>query len=93
MIIRAGGRDYERVELSEITLAVADEQHVSQTAAMARRLLNKNHPGGDDYEVQVPLELLAQAEREKQVWNLVLGSIAGIPLLGESGRASCRERV
>jgi putative ABC transport system permease protein len=81
VIIRAGGRDYERVELSEITLAVADEQHVSQTAAMARRLLNKNHPGGDDYEVQVPLELLAQAEREKQVWNLVLGSIAGISLL------------
>jgi putative ABC transport system permease protein len=29
----------------------------------------------------VPLELLRQAEREKRIWNLVLGSIAGISLL------------
>ena len=29
----------------------------------------------------MPLELLAQAEREKRIWNLVLGSIAGISLL------------
>ncbi|HIM31824.1 MAG TPA: FtsX-like permease family protein [Planctomycetes bacterium] len=81
VIVRAGSREYERVELSEITLAVSDELLVSQTAAMARRLLKKHHPGGDDFEVQVPLELLAQAEREKQIWNMVLGSIAGISLL------------
>ena len=29
----------------------------------------------------MPLELLRQAEREKRIWNLVLGSIAGISLL------------
>ncbi len=34
-----------------------------------------------DFEIQVPLELLRQAEREKRIWNLVLGSIAGISLL------------
>jgi len=79
--VRAGGRDYERLELSEITLVVGNEEMVSQTAAMARQLLKKHHPGADDYEVQVPLELLAQAEREKRIWNIVLGSIAGISLL------------
>ncbi len=31
--------------------------------------------------MQVPLELMNQAEREKRLWNLVLGSIAGISLL------------
>ncbi len=81
VIIRAGGRDFERVELSEITLAVRDESLVSQTAEMARTLLKRRHPHTVDYEVQVPLELLRQAEREKRVWNLVLGSIAGISLL------------
>jgi putative ABC transport system permease protein len=44
-------------------------------------MLAQSHGGKKDYEVQVPLELLNQAEREKRLWNLVLGSIAGISLL------------
>jgi len=81
MIVRAGSREYERNQLSEITLTVRDENLVSQTAAMARKLLRRTHPAGEDYEIQVPLELLRQAEHEKRIWNLVLGSIAGISLL------------
>jgi putative ABC transport system permease protein len=81
MIIRTGGRDFERTQLSEITLTLHDETLVSQTAAMARKLLEQAHPGKEDYEIHVPLELLRQAEREKRIWNLVLGSIAGISLL------------
>lgn len=67
--------------MSEITLTISDENYVSQTAAMARRLLDMDHSESDDYEIHVPLELLRQAEREKEIWNLVLGSIAGISLL------------
>ena len=81
MILRAGSREFERTELSEITLTVNDEDLVSQTAAMARKLLHMTHPRDEDYEIQVPLELLHQAEREKRIWNIVLGSIAGISLL------------
>ena len=73
--------EFERTELSEITLTVNNEALVSQTANMARKLLRAHHVGDDDYEVQVPLELLRQAEQEKRIWNLVLGSIAGISLL------------
>ena len=43
MIVRSGGTDYERTQLSEITLTVEDEMFVSQTAAMARKLLHQNH--------------------------------------------------
>jgi putative ABC transport system permease protein len=81
MILSAGSRSFERIQLSEITLTVHDENTVSQTAAMARKILEKDHPDADDYQVQVPLELLRQAEQEKRIWNLVLGSIAGISLL------------
>ena len=81
MIVRAGSREYERNQLSEITLTVWNEAQVSQTAAMARVLLNETHPGGRDFEIQVPLELLQQAEEEKRIWNVVLGCIAGISLL------------
>jgi putative ABC transport system permease protein len=81
MIVRAGSRDYERTQLSEITLTVHDETLVSQTAAMARKVLQQRHSLAEDFEIQVPLELLRQAENEKRIWNLVLGSIAGISLL------------
>jgi putative ABC transport system permease protein len=81
MIVRAGGRDFERTQLTEVTLTLQDENLVSQTADMARKLLQQTHTGKQDYEIQVPLELLRQAEREKRIWNLVLGSIAGISLL------------
>jgi putative ABC transport system permease protein len=48
---------------------------------MARRILAKDHPKHNDYELVVPLELLQQAKREKRIWNMVLGSIGGISLL------------
>ena len=81
MIVRSGSEEYERNQPSEITLAVENEKYVSATASMARSLLQRSHPEGNDFEIQVPLELLQQAEREKRIWNLVLGSIAGISLL------------
>jgi putative ABC transport system permease protein len=81
MIVRAGSREFERTQLSEITLTVREEKYVSQTADMARKLLNQTHTKGDDFEIQVPLELLNQAQKEKWIWNIVLGSIAGISLL------------
>ena len=81
VIQKGGDRDYEKTQLSEITLMVKDETVVSQTAEMARSILKKGHPNKIDYEVQVPLELMQQAEKEKRIWNIVLGSIAGISLL------------
>ncbi len=81
LVASTGSMSLEKTQLSEITLSVTDENLVSQTAAMAKKLLKASHPKNDDFEVQVPLELLQQAEREKRVWNLVLGSIAGISLL------------
>ncbi len=77
----SGGRSFEQTELSEITLTVREERYVSQTAEMARQLLQRSHPEAKDFSIQVPLELLAQAMEEKRMWNMVLGSIAGISLL------------
>ena len=81
VIARAGSREYQKTELSEITLTVKDEGLVSQTADMAKKILSTTHTKGDDFEIKVPLELLRQAEKEKRIWNIVLGSIAGISLL------------
>ncbi len=78
---KVAAAEYKKIQLSEITLSVSDERYVKATAAMARKILEQTHPKAEDFEVQVPLELLQQAEHERQIWNLVLGSIAGISLL------------
>ncbi|MCA9199358.1 MAG: ABC transporter permease [Planctomycetales bacterium] len=80
-ISSAGSRSFERTELNEITLKVVDSAQVSQTAAMVRKLLEQSHPMANDFRMVIPLELLQRAEEEKRIWNIVLGSIAGISLL------------
>ena len=80
-ISSAGSRSFERTQLNEITLQVADSQRVSQTAGMVRVLLEQTHPNQDDFRLVIPLELLKRAQEEKRIWNLVLGCIAGISLL------------
>jgi putative ABC transport system permease protein len=77
----AGSLDLERTQLAEIILVARDSGLVPATAQMARSLLDVAHRRDQDYEIQVPLELLARAENEKFLWNLVLGSIAGIALV------------
>jgi putative ABC transport system permease protein len=80
-IVSAGSRTYERNQLSEIAISVRSEEMVPQTAEMVRSLISTKHKTDNEYEVVVPLELLQQAEHEKRIWNIVLGSIAGISLL------------
>jgi len=78
--IRSGSRDIEVVELHEVIAAVDLPQHVPLAAAAGRELLARRHREAD-YEVVVPLELLARAEETKRIFNIVLGCIAGISLL------------
>ena len=77
----AGSMSVEKTELNEITMRVADARYVSQTAGMVRKILKNSHPNGDDLRLVIPLELLERAEEEKRIWNIVLGSIAGISLV------------
>lgn len=80
-LVETGSRQYVRIELTEVVLKLDDQTQVRPLASVVRTILAQNHAANKDYEVQVPLELLNQAEREKRLWNLVLGSIAGISLL------------
>lgn len=78
--VRAGSRDMEEVELHEIIIAVGVPENVPFVAAAVREMLSQNHKKRD-YEPIVPLELLMKAAATKRIFNIVLGSIAGISLL------------
>jgi putative ABC transport system permease protein len=77
---RSGSFEAERVELHEATVQVRRQDDVEETARIVREILAKHHKK-KDFELIVPLELLRQAERTKQIFNIVLGAIAAISLI------------
>ena len=79
-LIRSGSREGEVVQLSQITVSVADINDVDDTADMIRLLMAKYHKN-EDYAVVVPKELLRQAELLRLMFNMLLVIIAGISLV------------
>lgn len=77
---RSGSFEAEKVEFHEAVVRVDDVNQVESRANAIRHLLAKNHKK-EDWRIIVPVELLRQAERTKQIFSIVLGSIAAISLL------------
>jgi putative ABC transport system permease protein len=78
--IRSGSMDREEVELHEIVVDIEHAADVLPIASACRTMLERFHEI-KDYEVVVPLELLMRARETQRIFNIVLGSIAGISLL------------
>ena len=77
---RSGSFEAEKVELHEVTIRIDEPDQVMPASLAIRHLLERNHKV-EDYKMTVPLDLLRRAERTKQIFNIVLGSIAAISLL------------
>ena len=67
--------------LSEIIVRLEDAESGTRAAAAIGTLLEHLHAGAEDYELIVPEALLAESRRTQQMFNLVMGCIAGISLL------------
>jgi len=80
MKFSAGSRLSEKVELHQIIVQADSLASVEPTAQAIERMLTLFHKK-KDYQINVPLALLKQAQATKRTFNIVLGSIAGISLL------------
>ncbi len=78
--VRSGSFEQERVQLHEVTVKVATPEQVIPVADAIKEVMERNHKK-KDYDIIVPLELLKRAERTKEIFNIVLGSIAAISLI------------
>ncbi len=67
--------------LDEIVVRLKDGVSGQETANLMRDLLDRLHAGTGDYELVVPEALLAESRRTQQLFNVVMGAIAGISLL------------
>jgi putative ABC transport system permease protein len=68
-------------QLDKIIVQVNETENLSATAEVIRRMLLRRHNDLYDFEVTIPELLLKQQQRTKNIFNIVLGVIAGISLL------------
>jgi len=71
----------ETDEFSELIIKISDPGLSGSISNTIRRALLWRRGGIENFEVIVPLELLSQARQAQHLFNIVLGSIAGISLL------------
>ncbi|HKJ44026.1 MAG TPA: ABC transporter permease [Sunxiuqinia sp.] len=68
-------------QLSKIIIQVKKTEKLSAAANVIKRMLYRRHSEMYDFEVTIPELLLKQQQRTKNIFNVVLGAIAGISLI------------
>jgi putative ABC transport system permease protein len=70
-----------RDEIDGVYLKLKPDADVIAAAATVRGILSASHRGADDYSLVVPAELLAEQQRTKRIFDIVMVALASISLL------------
>lgn len=68
-------------QLDKIVVQVKETKQLAITAEAVKKILDRRHQGVEDYEIKIPELLLKQEQKTKDIFNIVLGAIAGISLI------------
>lgn len=68
-------------QLDRLVIQVEETNKMQSTAEILTRLLSRKHFEVVDFEIEIPELLLKQQQRTNDIFNYVLGAIAGISLL------------
>ena len=68
-------------QLDKIIIRVKETQQLTATAKVVGNMLMRKHNDIHDFEVSIPELLLKQQQKTKNIFNIVLGAIAGISLI------------
>ncbi|MGZ8867377.1 MAG: ABC transporter permease [Thermoanaerobaculia bacterium] len=79
--MRKFDRDPLDAPIDELMVTVKEGVSPGSVSELTKPLLDRLHGGADDYEVVVPEALLEQQRQTQRIFNIVMGSIAGISLL------------
>jgi putative ABC transport system permease protein len=79
--LRKLDRDPMKAALGEIVVRLEPRAPSGETGAVIGTLLDRLHSGTRDYDIIVPEALLRHSQQTQQLFNLVMGLIAGISLL------------
>jgi putative ABC transport system permease protein len=70
-----------RDEIDGVFIRLANESDITSAAAIVRGVLENSHRGASDYSLIVPAELLAEQQRTKRIFDIVMVALASISLL------------
>ncbi len=68
-------------QLDKIVVQVKESSQLVPTAAVIKKILMRRHQNTQNFEIKIPELLLKQEQKTKDIFNIVLGAIAGISLL------------
>lgn len=77
----SGGARSNYHQLDKLVVQVEDSELLTPTAEVLSKILERRHFGVVDFEITIPELLLKQQQRTQNIFNIVLGAIAGISLL------------
>ena len=72
-------RNYHQVD--RLVIQAEETNTLSKVADVLSRMLERRHFGAIDFQVAIPELLIKQQQRTNQIFNVVLGALAGISLL------------
>ncbi|MCX6286446.1 MAG: ABC transporter permease [Bacteroidetes bacterium] len=75
------GEEVAKNQVDKIVVQVKQSSQITPTTDLLKRMLLRRHQKLEDFEIKVPELLLKQEQRTKDIFNIVLGAIAGISLL------------
>ncbi|HUO84152.1 MAG TPA: ABC transporter permease, partial [Thermoanaerobaculia bacterium] len=79
--MRKFDRDPLEAPVDELLVRLEPGASTREKADLIQPLLERLHAGADDFELLVPEALLEQSRKTQRIFNIVMGSIAGISLL------------
>lgn len=68
-------------QIDRLVVQVNNAESLTPVAEIMSRMLKRRHYDVVDYEITIPELLLKQQQRTNQIFNIVLGAIAGISLI------------
>ena len=68
-------------QIDKLTVQVSNSNELKATAEVLSKMLKRRHNNVLDFEIIIPIQLLKQQQKTKQIFNIVLSIIAGISLL------------
>lgn len=68
-------------QIDKLTVQVSNTNELKATAEVLSKMLRRRHNDVLDFEITIPIQLLKQQQKTKQIFNIVLIIIAGISLL------------
>jgi putative ABC transport system permease protein len=68
-------------QLDRLVVQMKDNSPMNAASVFIDRMLTRRHNGQKDFKVSIPEILVKQQQRTKDIFNIVLGAIAGISLL------------